>query len=118
MRRPRIPHSSGWFARLSPARKGWVLFAGGLLVTGLLASAGITSTLLAALLAVVMGAGLVLGLSPILSGGVSTAAGASSGAGASAGRMRAVPALAPTRAGTRGFRRVPPSWEYYETFGR
>jgi hypothetical protein len=89
-----------------------VLFAGGLLVTGLLASAGITSTLLAALLAVVMGAGLVLGLSPILS------AGASATAGTQRPRMRAVPALAPARAGTLGRRAVPPSWEYYETFGR
>lgn len=112
MRRPRVPSSSGWFAKLSPARRGWVLFAGGLLVTGLLASAGITSTLLAALLAVVMGAGLVMGLSPVLS------AGASAAAGAHGSRMRPVPALAPVRAGTLGRRSVPPSWEYYETFGR
>ncbi|GAA4287507.1 hypothetical protein [Georgenia daeguensis] len=112
MRRPHVPGSSGWFAKLSPARRGWVLFAGGLLVTGLLASAGITSTLLAALLAVVMGAGLVLGLSPILS------AGASAAADTPGRKLRAVPALAPARAGTRGLRPVPPSWEYYETFGR
>jgi hypothetical protein len=112
MRHPRAPRNAGWFTRLSPARKGWVLLGAGLVTTVLLASAGINSTLVAALLAVVMGAGLVLGLSPVLS------AGAHRAASAPVGRMRAVPALAPARAGARGFRRVPPSWEYYETFGR
>jgi hypothetical protein len=116
MRDPGTPRRSGWSSQLSPARKGWLLLGGGLLVTALLASAGINSAVLAALLAVVMGIGLVLGLAPIFSAGTpSTAAPSTAG---SLVRARAVPARVPARAGARVFGRVPPSWEYYETFGR
>ncbi|WP_418608371.1 hypothetical protein [Georgenia sp. SUBG003] len=69
MRDSGTPRRPGWSSQLSPARKGWMLMGGGLLVTALLASAGINSSLLAALLAVMMGIGLVLGLAPIFSAG-------------------------------------------------
>ncbi|PFG41176.1 hypothetical protein ATJ97_3724 [Georgenia soli] len=112
MREPSTPRRPGWFAQLSPARKGWLLLGGGLLATAFLASAGVNSSVLAALLAVTMGIGLVLGLAPILSAGTpSTSAGALT-------PTRPVPARVGARAGARAFAKVPPSWEYYETFGR
>lgn len=92
-----------------------MLLGGGLLVTAVLASAGISSSVVAALLAVVMGVGLVLGLSPIFSAGAPSAV---AGSLAPARPARPAPAQASARAGALGFRRVPPSWEYYETFGR
>lgn len=118
MRAPRNPRRPGWFTQLSPARKGWLLLGGGLLMTAFLASAGINSSMLAALLAVTMGFGLVLGLAPILSAGTPSAPARSFTPG------RPVPARVGTRGGVRAlggaraFGKVPPSWEYYETFGR
>jgi len=112
MREPSTPRRPGWLAQLSPARKGWMLLGGGLIVTAFLASAGINSSVLAGLLAVMMGIGLVLGLAPIFSTGAHAAP------TASLAPAPAVPARGPVRDGALGFRRVPPSWEYYETFGR
>lgn len=80
------------------AQRGWVILGVSLILTFTLAGSGVDAPLLSVVLAVALTVGLLLGMWPLFAGVPATAG--------AAGRRPSF------------FGRVPPSWEYYETFGK